>query len=66
MTGDAEGNIKQLFYKVRGILKKNGPFEVYPIIKHTVHLIVDVWLAIASNAYIKVTFELSWLATVRP
>ena len=28
MAGDVEGNIKQLFTKVQGILKKNGPFEV--------------------------------------
>ena len=29
VAGDVEGNIKQLFSKVQGILKKNGPFEVH-------------------------------------
>ena len=29
VAGDVEGNIKQLFSKVQGILRKNGSFEVY-------------------------------------
>ena len=42
MAGDAEGNIKQLFSKVQGILKKNGPFEVeilQSILKLLVHTV---------------------------
>jgi hypothetical protein len=33
VAGDVEGNIKQLFSKVQGILKKNGPFEVHSVIQ---------------------------------
>ena len=33
VAGDVEGNIKQLFSKVQGILKKNGPFEVHATIQ---------------------------------
>ena len=38
-----EGNIKQLFTKVQGILKKNGPFEVLTMyIMLHVHMHVHV------------------------
>lgn len=29
VAGDVEGNIKQLFTRIEGILKKSGPFEVH-------------------------------------
>lgn len=31
VAGDVEGNIKQLFTRIEGILKKSGPFEVHQI-----------------------------------
>lgn len=47
VAGDVEGNIKQLFSKVQGILKKNGPFEVHPAIRY-----FTTWTLWYFNAYL--------------